>query len=270
MPSENAAPVSLGSPRFKMIECGAFQVTEAFFPAGHKIQKHFHNRAVVGLTRAGEWDSILGGTRLANTPCTLHVEPAGDSHENKFTTDTYVTIIQPDSTDDRLTVFKSLLETGSQLSVGMHGVLIAEQLCKELASHDDLTPLAIESLSLELLVLSFRADRCQNSARPRWLSRAIEYLHSRFLDRPTLGELCNISGVSPAHFNREFRRRYRVSASEYVRGLRLDWAAERLRSGTESLAEIASTAGFSDQSHFTRHFRRKFGATPAAFRGCFR
>jgi transcriptional regulator GlxA family with amidase domain len=33
-----------------------------------------------------------------------------------------------------------------------------------------------------------------------------------------------------------------------------------------SLAEIAMAAGFSDQSHFTRCFRRQFGITPAAYR----
>jgi AraC family transcriptional regulator len=267
MPVEHAAPVSMGSPRFNTLECGSFLVTEAFFPAGHKIARHFHDRAVVGLTRVGEWDSMLGSVRLANTPGALHIEPAGDSHANAFSSDTFVTIIQPDPRDDRLAEsFRTLFETGCQIPLGLPGILIAERICNEFLREDDLTPLTIESLSLDLLVSSVRADRCRKSGGQPWLTHALEYLHERFLERPTLDQLGQIAGVTPEHFNREFRRRYHVGAAEYIRRLRLDWAAEQLRTHTKSIADIASVAGFSDQSHFTRHFRRRFGMTPAAFR----
>ncbi len=48
--------------------------------------------------------------------------------------------------------------------------------------------------------------------------------------------------------------------------LRLEWAAERLVCSDEGLAEIAGRAGFSDQSHFTREFKRRFGITPGRYR----
>jgi AraC family transcriptional regulator len=99
-----------------------------------------------------------------------------------------------------------------------------------------------------------------------WLLRAVDYLHERFLGRPSLAELSSVAGVSPEHFNREFRRVYRMGPAEYVRYLRLSWAAERLRGHCQPVAEIACAAGFADQSHFTRHFRKLFGVTPAAFR----
>jgi AraC family transcriptional regulator len=47
--------------------------------------------------------------------------------------------------------------------------------------------------------------------------------------------------------------------------LRLEWAAARL-SEERSLAQIALEAGFADQSHFTRAFRRHFGVTPGRYR----
>jgi AraC family transcriptional regulator len=79
-------------------------------------------------------------------------------------------------------------------------------------------------------------------------------------------ELSDVAGVSPEHFSREFRRSYGMGPTQYLRHLRLDWAAERLRKPDDPLVEIASAAGFADQSHFTRRFKRQFGVTPAAFR----
>jgi AraC family transcriptional regulator len=263
-----AAPVSLGSPRFSTVECGAFLVTDALFPASHRLEKHFHDRTVVGLTLKGEWDSVLGTTRLANSPGMLHVEPAGDSHVNQFGPEgVHIVLIQPNPTcQTLLQPFTTLLETALQMRVGLSGIRIAELLQSELLDPDDLSPLAIESLSTDLLIAALRSARVRSGSAPAWLTRTIDCLHERFLERPSLGELSSVAGVSAEHFNREFRRIYRMGAAEYIRHLRLDWAAERLRRHRESVAEIASAAGFADQSHFTRRFRKHFGVTPAAFR----
>lgn len=52
---------------------------------------------------------------------------------------------------------------------------------------------------------------------------------------------------------------------EFVRDIRLDYAAERLKAGTP-VAEIAEACGFSDASSFRRSFVRKFGVTPSQYR----
>jgi AraC family transcriptional regulator len=263
-----AAPVWLGSPRFNTLDCGAFMVTDALFPAGHRLDKHFHDRTVVGLTLRGEWDSVLGSTCLSNSPGMMHVEPAGDSHLNQFGSGgAHVVVIQPNPTHEMFVhPFRALLESAVQLQLGMLGILIAERLENELMDRDDLSPLAIESLSTDLLIAGSRWTRLRSGSQPVWLLRAADYLHEQFLQRPSLAELSNVAGVSPEHFNREFRRVYRTGPAEYIRYLRLSWAAERLRGHCQSVAEIASAAGFADQSHFTRHFRKHFGVTPAAFR----
>jgi transcriptional regulator GlxA family with amidase domain len=48
--------------------------------------------------------------------------------------------------------------------------------------------------------------------------------------------------------------------------LRLTWAAGRLTDSDDGIAQIALDAGFYDQSHFTRTFKRHFGLTPLAYR----
>ena len=53
---------------------------------------------------------------------------------------------------------------------------------------------------------------------------------------------------------------------EYGRRARIEWAAAQIAAGDRPLAEIAAEAGFADQSHFTRLFRRYLGTTPGRFR----
>jgi AraC-like DNA-binding protein len=51
-----------------------------------------------------------------------------------------------------------------------------------------------------------------------------------------------------------------------VRRLRLEWAAQRLAESSDPLSAVALGAGFADQSHLNRHFRRRYGFTPGEFR----
>ncbi|MFD2756758.1 helix-turn-helix domain-containing protein, partial [Comamonas terrae] len=68
-------------------------------------------------------------------------------------------------------------------------------------------------------------------------------------------------GVHPVHFSRTFKRFFHCSASEYRQRKQLDRAILQL-SQQHSLSDTALQAGFADQSHMQRSFRRYLGATP--------
>ena len=57
-----------------------------------------------------------------------------------------------------------------------------------------------------------------------------------------------------------------MTPGDYIRLCRLDDAALRLRSGEESIADIAQNCGFFDSSHFIKAFSEHFGITPARYR----
>jgi AraC family transcriptional regulator len=75
-------------------------------------------------------------------------------------------------------------------------------------------------------------------------------------------DVAKVVGFSPAHFNRLFRRTYRMSPHQMVIQLRVERAKEMIKKGQMSLADIAHETGFCDQSHLTHLFRRHFGVTP--------
>lgn len=101
---------------------------------------------------------------------------------------------------------------------------------------------------------------------PPWLRKARDLLHASFLDRLRAADVAAAVGVHPVLLARVFRAHTGVSIGDYVRTLRLDWAATRLSRSEAPLCEVALEAGFADQSHFTRAFKRHTGSTPLQFR----
>lgn len=80
----------------------------------------------------------------------------------------------------------------------------------------------------------------------------------------TLAEAGRALHVSPAHLVRCFTRTFGISPHRYLLGRRIDAARQRLLDG-EPPADVATGVGFHDQAHFTRHFKRHVGTTPARF-----
>jgi AraC family transcriptional regulator len=136
-------------------------------------------------------------------------------------------------------------------------------------------PLAAESLANVLAVHLIRhvlAPRRlatgPDGALPRGRLRAVvEYVEAHLDAGPTLGQLAAVARVSPYHFARQFKAATGLPPHEYVIARRVERAKQLLQGGGDfSLAEVAAHAGFSDQSQFTRHFKRLVGLTPGQFR----
>jgi len=79
-------------------------------------------------------------------------------------------------------------------------------------------------------------------------------------------QLARLAHMSVRAFERKFHACFHLTPQKYLRKLQLRMASRALVSTGATLAEIASSCGFSDQSHFTREFRRVFGRTPRDYR----
>jgi AraC-like DNA-binding protein len=73
--------------------------------------------------------------------------------------------------------------------------------------------------------------------------------------------------INPSYLSREFSKYFdNLSYGEYIRKIRIEKAIELLESSAYSLTEIAYLTGFSDQSHFTRIFKKQTGQTPSDYK----
>ena len=98
------------------------------------------------------------------------------------------------------------------------------------------------------------------------LSGAIRYASEHYAESITNMELARACGLSVRALERHFRSAYGVSPHDYLRELRIRMSCSALVFSWKSITEIASEFGFSDQSHFTKEFRRILGETPRAYR----
>ncbi len=95
---------------------------------------------------------------------------------------------------------------------------------------------------------------------------AIESLQNRIEDPPGIQELAALSHLSQAQFSRLVRHVFHLTPQQLAMKVRIDEALHLLTTTHQSLAEIALSTGFCDQSAFTRHFSRMTGLPPGAFR----
>ena len=261
-------PVTLGSPWFRVVDTAACRVTEARFSAGDILHAHSHDRPIMAVMLSGSFDTAIMGRRFACPPDHAWMEPCEERHANYIGRHgARVLVFQPDPAHAPLSdTVLPLLEDVAHVHDPTVS-LDARRVLREMDEADALSRLAIDALMLTMLVQVSRTHRKLASPRaPVWLSRVREKLHDEFRSPPALSEVAAVAGVTPTHVCHAFKSHLGVPIGEYVRRVRITWAAEQLRMTDQPLSAIAMAAGYSDQSHFTRESRRLLGFRPAEYR----
>lgn len=265
----DALDVSSGSRRSHRLEVDGLLVADLTFAPRLHLLPHHHQRGTLALVLAGGFASTAAGASRDCPAATMVAEPAGAAHDNRFgAVPARVVVIQPSAERAaRLGLVDGGVPRCAAVRAGV-ALALGQRLSREVRCRDDLSPLAVEGLALEALALCGRelTAAADGPVPPGWLRDVEGLLHARFRQRIDRAELAAVASVHPVHLARTFRARHRMTIAEYVRGLRLDWAATRLVTTDLPIAEIAQQAGFTDQSHLTRTFSARYGATPARYR----
>jgi AraC-like DNA-binding protein len=101
---------------------------------------------------------------------------------------------------------------------------------------------------------------------PNAMRRLRDYMDEHLGESIDLAELSAVAGLSVFHFARQFKLSTGVTPHHYLVRQRIERAQQMLAGTDLPLSDIAVAAGFSDQSHLTRHFRQIVGMTPGQFR----
>jgi AraC-like DNA-binding protein len=94
--------------------------------------------------------------------------------------------------------------------------------------------------------------------------RLRDLMEARTVTGVTLAEAARLLGAHPTHLVRSFTATFGLPPHAYLTGRRVDLARRLLLAG-ERAADVAGAAGFYDQAHLTRQFRRYLGVTPARY-----
>ncbi|MFC7398209.1 helix-turn-helix domain-containing protein [Chelatococcus sp. GCM10030263] len=93
---------------------------------------------------------------------------------------------------------------------------------------------------------------------------ALRHMAQNYAEPITLKDLAGLTKLSPYQIIRAFRRELGITPHAWLIRHRVTLGTRLLKRG-ESIATVAFEVGFVDQTHFTRHFKRLHGETPARF-----
>jgi AraC family transcriptional regulator len=253
-------------------DVAGFGLTETIYPTHCKLPEHSHELPYFGLILQGIYNENYGRKTRVCQPYMLVYHPTGEVHSQHFR-----------QAGGRLFRIEICLQSMERLggcvlvrdqSADFQGnapCRLAARLYYEFREMDEVSPLVIEGLALEMIGEVLRSSvGAPQPSPPRWLKQARELIRECSNERLTLSRIAQAAGVHPVYLSREFRRHYHCTVGEYIRHLRIETACREILRPDASLAEVALACGFHDQSHFSKIFKRVMNTTPAAYRARFR
>ncbi len=246
---------------------GPFFVSETVHRPGLVLQKHEHATYCFHSVLKGEYSETTSRQEVHIDPRQSLLKPPEIPHWNRFgklgSRTLRIEFQQGDPRFSTLSHLDALIATTNPIAFDL-----AQRMLWEIRTPDPLTTMVVEGLCLELMTLMLR-DAVRPARRERLFRRVAactEFLRSSFQQSFTLSDLSKLLEVNRTQLATAFRQVHGITMGEYLRRVRIDHVREQLDSTDRPLARIAHSAGFSDQSHCTRTFKRVTGVTPAAWR----
>lgn len=113
----------------------------------------------------------------------------------------------------------------------------------------------------------FIKQKARQKKTPGWVKELKEIIQDQVDTNLSLTNISKSLDINPSYLSREFSKHFNnLSFGEYTRKMRIEKAIELMKTTPYSLTEIAYLTGFSDQSHFTRIFKKHTGQNPSAYR----
>ena len=243
-------------------------MAESLFPPGFQQIWHSHDLARFSLFLEGSQTERLGAWQIEHKAMSLTFLPEGHEHDfyvhglwhRVFTIEVACSLTERVQNNFGRLVHMPYYED-------CLSPWIVARIYTEFRTMDDISPLVIEGLSLELMAATSRHSVKVNARRPpKWLREARDMVQEQFTQPLSLRDIAQRVGVHPVSLARAFREHYRGTIGDTIRQLRIQFACQKLCASNAPLSEIAYEAGFADQSHFTRTFKRIMGLSPSAFR----
>lgn len=132
----------------------------------------------------------------------------------------------------------------------------------------------VDKLSEILFIHVIRAFMSQHESHTGLLSalshpqinKSIQEIHKRPEFRWSLDSLADVAGMSRSSYASHFKQLTQITPMQYVTEWRMQLAYERLRDGSESVAQIAEHAGYYTEASFRKAFKQHMGITPGGVR----
>lgn len=240
------------------------------------FEKHLHSGHVLWLnSEGGETYTIKGSSSVLQPGCLSVIEPGvvhsnrpsviGKRHlrslylEEEFFR--YLEKLVTGSETSRTSLPTKLYENRGcwEMTLQLHEALISTQ--EKLLLEEHVVSL-FESLAENQL--QFSSQRVATLHEDKRIQLLLDYMRAHLETEVSLDMLGKLAQCTPFHIIRLFKEKLGLSPHAYFVQLRLERARELIDTG-HSLSDAAFLAGFADQSHLTRRFKKRYGLTPGVY-----
>ena len=254
---------------FKILPCSIQGMHAVFAASRHSFPRHTHDRFGIGIILRGAQASLSGrGTVEAGPGDVITVNP-GEVHDGRAIGETgrawHMLYLDP----ALVTAMTRDICDNASADFEFHEPVMSNALCRDVLAtllDSAVRPRergADEEALLVLLAQVAGVTETRGIGNGR-LACARERLDDDPAGPANLTDLAEESGLSRFQFLRAFARETGLTPHAYGLQRRIDLAVRLMAKGMP-LASVAVDAGFSDQSHFTRHFVRRYGISPGAY-----
>jgi len=263
--SARSTPNTFGSSQVLLCREGLTVSTVVLAP-GSRFAPHSHQLDQLCVVLHGHYEESCGAcSRVPLHPGSVVWRRAGELHSNT---------VGPEEVQAILVDIEA--RRSSQLALGsmapaayfVPGTFdeIHCELVNEAHRSDAVSHLAIEALICVLAAGVRRLGRQPKGATPEWLFKAVALIRSEYSRSIRLSEIAAAARVHRVSLAVAFRHYLGRSVGTYITDLRVAHARRELQTTDRPAADIAQEAGFYDESHMGRVFRRRFRASPGALR----
>lgn len=256
---------------------GGLELLRAHF-AGFTFSPHAHEEYMIVVTEGGTGFPQFWGGRHRVSPGEVFVLSPGEVHGGGPASESvwrYRSFYPPAALMQRAVqeltgIDRGVPQFAQEVVADPATATILRQA--HIALEEPESALAYESCLLEAFAsLVARHGLGNVSAHPvglehRAVKRAKQYLEMLPGENVSLDTLAREAGIGPFHLCRVFRRETGLSPHAYQLLVRVRLAKTLLVQGIP-ISHVAVDAGFADQAHLTRHFKRVFGVTPGRYLG---
>jgi AraC family transcriptional regulator len=253
----------------RQVESAEFSLAEVAYSPGARLRAHAHENAIFSFHLAGECTERVGRQQWSLEPLTLRYHPPDEVHADRVGARGWrILSIEFTGAAFRRLYDRQLVPSEPVMLLDAELMAFGHRLNAELRAADDVSGASIEALVLDVAAKAAQraAPVVRNGRPPAWLLGAEELLRARFRQPLVLSDIAYETGVHPVHLARVFHRVFGQTMGDYVRARRIEFACRSMREAAAPLSTIARAAGFADQSHFCRTFRRLIGMTPSQYR----
>ncbi len=232
------------------------------------FEKHYHDTYTIGITydgllklnKANNTANYLKHSCRVNNPGEIHYGVSKEwSHINFYPkVELLSKIYEEIFFEKRVPLFKEHIINDRILFLKLHNFFLSIYQDKDELQTESLL---IEALSYLILnYTSYTKGKIEFCGDKKMIKNSIEYIKNNIDKNITLDELSAVSNLSKYHFLRIFKKELGITPHHFIINEKINYANFLIQKGI-SLSEASFSAGFSDQSHFTRNFKKFYGQT---------